>query len=145
MRTATAPCLDPEKATARTRQSARKVEAIRKIVMGMAASSGIAEGPAVVLTDWSDLAVIRQIPKGVVLVCASAPPDLAMVIPTLKAMAAERGGMLSAAAGTARDYGVPAVVGAAGLTAIVNDGDILRVDGTRGTVELIEKRSLRSV
>ncbi len=145
MRTATVPYLDPEKATARTRKSARKVEAIRKIVKGTAASSGIAEGPAVVLTDWSDLAVLGQIPKGAVLVCTSAPPDLAIAIPTLKAMAAERGGMLSAAAGTAREYGVPAVVGAAGLTAIVNDGDILRVDGTLGAVEIIEKRSLKSV
>ncbi len=145
MRTATAPYPDTEKATTRTRKPARKVEAIRKIVKGTAASSGMAEGPAVVLTDWSDVAVFGQIPKGALLVCTSAPPDLAIVIPHLKAIAAERGGMLSAAAGTARDYGVPAVVGAAGLTAMVNDGDILRVDGTRGVVEVIEKQSLKSV
>jgi pyruvate,water dikinase len=66
-------------------------------------------------------------------------------MPHLKALAAERGGMLSAAAAAARDHGVPAVVGAEGLTAVVNDGDILRVDGTRGVVEVIEKRSPKRV
>jgi pyruvate,water dikinase len=145
MRTVTAPYPDPERVTAQSRKPAPKVEAIRKIIKGTAASSGMAEGPAAVLTDSSDLAAIGRIPKGAVLVCASARPDLAIVIPHLKAVAAERGGMLSAAAAAARNYGVPAVVDAAGLTAIIGDGDILRVDGTQGIVEVIEKRSLKGV
>jgi pyruvate,water dikinase len=145
MRTATAPYLEPVKATARTQKSARKAAVIRETVHGTAASSGTAEGRAVVVTDWSDLALIGRIPRGAVLVCTSAPPDSAIIMPTLTAMAAERGGMLSATAAAARDYRVPAVVGAAGLTAIINDGDILRVDGTRGVVEVVEKRPLKSI
>ncbi len=145
MRTSTAPSLDREKTTTRTRKPVRKVEAIRRIIKGTAASFGVAEGPAVVLKDCSDLAVFGHIPRGSVLVCSSATPDLAIVIPGLKAIAAECGGMLSAAAGTARECGVPAVVGATSLTAIVNSGDIVRIDGTRGIVEVVAKRSLKSI
>ena len=37
----------------------------------------------------------------------------------------------------AREYGLPAVVGAAGATAVLRDGDVVEVDGDRGTVRLV--------
>ena len=50
-----------------------------------------------------------------------------------------RGGLASHAAVVAREYGVPSVVNVAGVTRAVRTGDMLRVDGDRGTVELLPR------
>jgi pyruvate,water dikinase len=47
--------------------------------------------------------------------------------------------MLAVTSQFARDYGVPAVMSAKGVPGMIKDGDIIRVDGTKGTVELILK------
>jgi pyruvate,water dikinase len=49
----------------------------------------------------------------------------------------EMGGAMSHGAVVAREYGIPAVVGVAGATDWVKTGDLLRVDGTTGTIERI--------
>ena len=38
----------------------------------------------------------------------------------------------------AREYGLPAVVGVEDATRLIEDGQRIRVDGTHGTVELLE-------
>ncbi len=129
---------DAESLKALRQTPARRVEAIRRIAKGVAASSGIAEGRAAVLDDPQDIAAMARVPSGSVLVCRTAPPDLTIIIPRLKAMAVEHGGMLSVAAGAARSAGIPVVTGVIGLTGMVHDGDTIRVDGTRGIVEVIE-------
>ena len=48
----------------------------------------------------------------------------------------EIGSPLSHGAVVAREYGIPAVVGAAGATAL-EDGVRVRVDGSLGTVEIL--------
>jgi pyruvate,water dikinase len=48
----------------------------------------------------------------------------------------ETGGLLSHAAVSAREYGIPAVLAVPGATLLVRDGSSVRVDGGRGTVEL---------
>jgi phosphohistidine swiveling domain-containing protein len=47
------------------------------------------------------------------------------------------GGVLSHAATVAREYGIPAVVGAPGATAHIPDGRRVEVDGTAGLVRLL--------
>ena len=69
--------------------------------------------------------------------CSTASRNLIGIIPRLRALATERGGTLAIASGVAREHGIPAVVGAAGLTGMIKDGDIIRVDGTKGTVEIV--------
>jgi phosphohistidine swiveling domain-containing protein len=49
----------------------------------------------------------------------------------------ETGGVLCHAAIVAREYGIPAVVGAAAAMQSVTDGAMVRVDGTAGSVELL--------
>ena len=112
-------------------------QAIGEAIRGAAASSGVAEGPAVVLSDPDNLAALHRIKEGALLVCSTASRNLIAIIPRLGALATERGGTLAIAPGVARDHGIPAVVGAAGLTGMIKDGDIIRVDGTKGTVEII--------
>jgi pyruvate,water dikinase len=111
-------------------------QAMGTVIKGAAASPGVAEGPAVVLSDPDNLAALYRIKEGALLVCSTASRNLIAIIPGLAALATERGGTLAIASGVAREHGIPAVVGAAGLTGMIKDGDIIRVDGTKGTVEI---------
>jgi pyruvate,water dikinase len=49
----------------------------------------------------------------------------------------ELGGPLSHAAVVAREFGVPSVVNVPDVTRVLRTGDIVRVDGDRGTVERV--------
>ena len=49
----------------------------------------------------------------------------------------ETGGILSHAAVTAREYGIPAVLGVVGATQNIRDGQMLEVDGAQGTVRIL--------
>jgi phosphohistidine swiveling domain-containing protein len=52
----------------------------------------------------------------------------------LAGLVTETGGILSHAAVVAREYGIPAVVGAEGATSEIRDGTRVIVDGTAGQV-----------
>ena len=55
----------------------------------------------------------------------------------LAALVTETGGILSHAAVVAREYRIPAVVGADGATRAIADGVRVRVDGTTGEVTVL--------
>lgn len=57
-------------------------------------------------------------------------------------MAVEVGGQMSHGALVAREYGLPAVVSVSEATHRIETGQQVRVDGTQGTVEIIEDDSL---
>ncbi|MFQ5857809.1 MAG: PEP-utilizing enzyme, partial [Anaerolineae bacterium] len=48
----------------------------------------------------------------------------------------EVGGILSHGAIVAREYGIPAVMGVAGATTVVQEGQMVGVDGSKGIVHL---------
>ncbi len=111
--------------------------AVLRTLTGYAASQGVAIGHCRVISRMEDL---EKVGEGDILVSETASPRLAIVIPKLGALVTACGGTLTAAAGYAREYNVPAVVGVMGLTETVHDGDVIRVDGTDGIVELIRKK-----
>ena len=49
------------------------------------------------------------------------------------------GGSLTHAAIVSREYGIPAVVGCSVATSRVRTGDLIEVDGTTGTVTIVER------
>ncbi|MDP7601460.1 MAG: PEP-utilizing enzyme, partial [Rhodospirillales bacterium] len=51
----------------------------------------------------------------------------------------DTGGMLTHAAIAAREYGIPAVVGTWTATNSIRNGDIIRLDGDNGVVEIIKR------
>ena len=51
----------------------------------------------------------------------------------------QTGGSLSHAAIVARELGIPAVVGCGDATMLLKTGDFVRVDGSAGSVEVIER------
>jgi pyruvate,water dikinase len=72
-----------------------------------------------------------------VLITTTTTPAWTPLFPSLAALVTETGGILSHGAIVAREYGIPAVVGAAGATGVVPDGARVRVDGASGLVELV--------
>lgn len=116
-----------------------EAEQTSQSIKGFAASPGVIEGPAIVLTANDNLHTLTQLENGAILVCMTASQDLAVVMPKLGAMVTEIGGVFSAASGLARWYKIPAVVGAAGITKAIKNGDIIKVDGNKGIVEIVKK------
>ena len=103
-------------------------------LQGAGASPGVAEGVARVVADQDDFARIRS---GDILVTTTTTPAWTPLFPSLAGLVTETGGILSHAAVVAREYGLPAVVGAAGATTAIPDGMPVRIDGTAGTIEIL--------
>jgi phosphoenolpyruvate synthase/pyruvate phosphate dikinase len=101
---------------------------------GIPASPGVIEGQATVITDHTDFLKIKT---DTILVCPYMSPELTTIFPWIKGVVTDHGGKLASAATIAREYGIPAVAGTLTATESINDGDIIRVDGTEGHVEII--------
>jgi len=78
-----------------------------------------------------------QLPAGSILVADHTDPGWIMLFPSAKGLLVERGSLLSHSAIVARELGIPAVVSIPGLTAWLQDGDEVELDGSRGTVRRI--------
>lgn len=103
---------------------------------GFGASGGIIEGPCTIIRDLHEL---RTLEYGTILVCEAALPIVVPFMPFLGGLVTERGGTLSVTSGCARKHDVPAVVGVKGLMGAVRTGDVIRIDGSRGTVDIIRE------
>ena len=90
---------------------------------------------ATVIASNEDLLTI--IPD-TILVYPHASPVLTPVLPKIKGLVTDTGGLLAPAATIAREYGIPVVVGTSVATDSINDGDVIRVDGTNGRVLIIK-------
>jgi phosphohistidine swiveling domain-containing protein len=103
-------------------------------VRGVGVSPGSYQGTARVIHSTQEF---DRIERGDVLVTNSTTTAFNIVLPLLGAIVTDRGGLLSHAAIVAREYGIPAVVGCSDATAVVADGDRVRVDGRAGEVEVV--------
>jgi phosphohistidine swiveling domain-containing protein len=103
----------------------------RRLFHGHPVSPGVARGPARLVTGPDEL---ERVERGDVLVVTSTDPAWTPVFGLLAALVMERGGQLSHGAVVAREYGLPAVAGLAGIMAAIREGDWLEVDGCAGTV-----------
>lgn len=104
------------------------------VLHGVAGGGGIVEGIVKYVTDPSDANV-----DGYILMAGRTDPGWTVIFPMAKAIIIERGSVLSHSAVIAREMGLTLVVGIRGLTDMVKDGDKVRVDGIKGTVELLER------
>ena len=110
------------------------IVATAKRLKGLAASRGIAEGRVRILNDPAQAADFEP---GEILVVAAADTGWAPLFLAASAVVTELGGPLSHAAIILREYAVPAVVNVTSATRSLKDGDIVRVDGDAGTVEVL--------
>jgi len=103
-------------------------------VRGNPGSPGVATGTARVIMNIGDSGRLQ---KGDILVTPTTAPPWTPLFATAAAVVTETGGVLSHCAVVAREYGIPAVVGAPGATALIPDGATVEVDGVNGVVRVI--------
>jgi pyruvate,water dikinase len=103
-------------------------------LQGLAAGPGVYEGTARVVRDISEAGNIQ---RGDILVALTTAPCYNSILPIIGAIVTERGGLLSHAAIVAREYGLPAVVGCTGATQKIKSGARVRVDGSKGEVQIL--------
>ena len=104
---------------------------------GLPASAGRATGTARVIRSPEEF---RRLQAGDILVCPYTDPTWTPLFALAAAVVADTGGPLSHAAIVAREYGIPAVLGVGHATSLP-DGATLLVDGTSGTITLIDQPS----
>jgi pyruvate,water dikinase len=102
---------------------------------GFAASPGVAEGPARVILSADDIGLLQE---GEILVSQITAPSWAPAFSKVAATVTDIGGMMSHAAIVCREYGLPAVTGTAFGTDRIRTGQRLRVDGSAGTVTMLD-------
>jgi pyruvate,water dikinase len=100
---------------------------------GLPASPGSATGPVRVLRD---LAESERLQAGDVLVVSAMTPAWAPLFGRASAVVTDTGSPAAHASLVAREYGIPAVVGTGDATSRLRDGQVVRVDGGTGHVEL---------
>ena len=103
---------------------------------GLAASSGTVTGRARVVHDVTDLG---RVVSGDILVTRQTDPGWTPAFSRLAALVLETGGVLAHGASLCREYGLPCVTAIEQATALIADGDLLRVCGADGTVEVLER------
>ncbi len=102
---------------------------------GSPVSAGIVEGRARVVLKLEE----AKMEQGDILVAPYTDPAWTPLFPLAAGLVTEVGGLMTHGAVVAREYGIPAVVGVDNATRKIQNGQKIRVDGTRGLVEIIEK------
>ena len=106
------------------------------IVTGIAGSPGIVEGIARVVRTIDDFDDVRE---GDILVCQMTNPAWVVLFTKIAGLVTDAGGTTSHPAVLSREFGIPAVIGTSVATQKIATGDRLRVDGTAGSVEILER------
>ncbi|WP_440105182.1 PEP/pyruvate-binding domain-containing protein [Streptosporangium sp. H16] len=104
-------------------------------VTGFPGAPGVVEGVVRVIAGPEDG---DRLAPGEILVTTLTNIGWTPMFPRAAAVVTDMGAPLSHASIVARELGIPAVVGTGNATMRLRDGDRIRVDGERGTVELLE-------
>ena len=107
-------------------------------VSGLGASPGVAEGRVRIVHDAAD---DIDIDTGDILVCPTTDPSWVSLMTVAAALVIDIGAAVSHGAIVARELGLPCVIGTKSGTRDLRDGDLVRVDGTSGLVEVLERQS----
>ncbi|MEM7271679.1 MAG: PEP-utilizing enzyme [Actinomycetota bacterium] len=113
-------------------------------LVGVPLTAGVVTGTARVLDEPAPLAAAgredhREVAGGVVVVARSIDAGWITTLAGTDAVVVEIGGDLSHGSILVRELGLPAVTNVSGVTGVVTDGDLVRVDGAAGTVEVLER------
>ncbi|MEO3802482.1 PEP/pyruvate-binding domain-containing protein [Nonomuraea sp. B1E8] len=106
-------------------------------VTGFPGAPGVVEGVARVLSGPEEG---ERLKPGEILVTTLTNVGWTPMFPRAAAVVTDLGAPLSHASIVARELGIPAVVGTGNATMRLRDGDRIRVDGERGTVESLESQ-----
>lgn len=106
---------------------------------GRPVSAGRAVGPARIIRTEREFG---RLSAGEILVAPYTNPTWTPLFAIAAGVVVEAGGAASHAAIVAREYGLPGVMGVAGATARLHDGERLIVDGDHGTVAVLDAAAM---
>lgn len=105
-----------------------------RAIPGLPVSSGIVEGRARIILNLEN----ADLEEGDILVTSFTDPSWTPLFILIKGLITEVGGLMTHGAVIAREYGLPAIVGVENATSLINDGQLIRVNGTEGYIEILE-------
>ena len=108
----------------------------KKLIKAVPVAPGVAMGCALVVKNPEDL---QRINPASILICSRMSPVYSIVFQMVRGIISEKGGICSTSATVAREYGLPAVAGARAARERISDGDLIRIDGCNGTVQIKAK------
>ncbi len=98
---------------------------------GIPVSSGVIEGRARIIHSLNDA---EQLEEGEIMIASFTDIGWTPYFSIIGGLITEIGSPLSHGAVVAREYGIPAVVGAKGAKKFIANGDLIRLDGNRGII-----------
>jgi pyruvate,water dikinase len=101
------------------------------LVRGVSASPGTGSGEVRIIKKLDHL---DQVTDGDIIVSKMTMPDMVPAMKRASAIVTDEGGMTSHASIVSREMGVPAVVGTRDATQVLQDGQLVTVDGDMGVV-----------
>lgn len=109
---------------------------ISETLTGFPGSAGVTEGRARVVRDFEEFSAVQA---GEILVAPYTGTAWTPLFLKIGGVVTDTGGMLTHAAIAAREYGIPAVVGTWNATNSIRNGDLIRIDGGTGVVEILQR------
>jgi pyruvate,water dikinase len=100
---------------------------------GLGCCPGIVRGVARVILEPRN----AEIKFGEILVAPRTDPGWILLFPAAAGLLVEHGSLLSHSAIVSREMGIPAVVSIPGLTEWLHTGDLVEMDGSKGTVRKV--------
>ena len=104
---------------------------------GIPCSGGVVQGEAYVVENVQQVGDV----KDKILITKMTDPGWVFLLAAAKGVVSEKGSLLSHTAIVSRELGIPAVVGIEGLMHTVKTGDVVRLDGQTGTVQIVQRRA----
>jgi phosphohistidine swiveling domain-containing protein len=107
---------------------------IGEVLTGVAASGGVIKGRARVVRDPDEV----ELDDGDILICETTDPAWVPLFLVAGGVVTDHGGLLSHGPIVARELGIPCVCGTEDGSRRIADGQVVLVDGDRGTVKVVE-------
>jgi len=114
------------------------------VLKGQIAHAGRVRAAAKVITinlaEYEKIShLIKEMEQGQILVAETTEPAIIAACEKASAIVTNQGGMMSHAAIVAREMDIPCIVGTSVATEVIQDGDIIEVDGDAGEVRIISR------
>ena len=105
------------------------------VIKGQIASTGIAQGKVMVVSNIDKLKNFKQ---GEILVASMTAPDYVPAMKKSAAIVTDEGGITCHAAIISRELKKPCIIGTKIATKVLKDGDLVEVDANKGIVKILK-------
>ena len=112
-----------------------------KELKGIPCSNGIIKGEALVVNNINEVKNV----KDKILITKMTDPGWVFLLATAKGVVSEKGSLLSHTAIISRELKIPSIVGVEALLDTIKTGDIIEIDGTKGTIKILEKKEKNAI